>query len=102
MLLLPLYACFAQRDSYGLLAVLYEGRPLRPFGITTSVQSAGLIFPHHFRNLLLLLGHCHNHFLFPDGDTGQDCLAGLVFLLAIDRFSAAVILLAALAGRHAG
>jgi hypothetical protein len=42
------------------------------------------------------------YFLFPDGDTGQDCLAGLVFLLAIDRFSEDVILLAALAGRHAG
>ena len=101
MLLLPLYACFAQCDSYGLLAVLYEGRPLRPFGITSSVKSAGLVFPHHLGNLLLLFGHRH-YFRFPDGDTGQDCLAGLVFLLAIDRFSAVVILLAALAGRHAG
>jgi hypothetical protein len=65
------------------------------------MKRTGLVFPHYFRNFLLLFGHCH-YLRFPDGDTGQDCLAGLVFLLAIDRFSAAVILLAALAGRHAG
>lgn len=65
------------------------------------MKTASLVFPHYFRNLLLLFGHRH-YFRFPDGDTGQDCLAGLVFLLAIDRFSAADILLAALAGRHAG
>jgi hypothetical protein len=42
------------------------------------------------------------HFLFPDGDTGHDLRAGPVFFAAMVRFSEAVILAAAAAGRQAG
>jgi hypothetical protein len=43
-----------------------------------------------------------SHFRLPDGDTGHDVRAGLVFFADIDRFSPAVILAAAAVGLQAG
>lgn len=77
-----------------VIAILVTHTPLRRLlgsGFAAHVLLAGhhRTIRHLMHRLATLHLHLHFHgiyFLFPDGDTGQDCLAGLVFLLVIDRF----------------